>query len=117
MIIERKTVRKVIRHGDVTEFEGRVSSIIEKMQALISEHGEDVFIELSDDTYSGYYSFDVYVERPQTDEEYNLMVTEIELAQKKSDTAEAKRIVGKKLSGKNITKKEVAFLNKLGINI
>lgn len=117
MIIERKTVRKVIRHGDVTEFEGSVSSIIEKMQALKDEHGEDVFIELSDDSYSGYYSFDVYVERPQTDDEYNLMVAEIELAQKESDTAEAKRIIGKKLSGKNITKKEIAFLSKLGINI
>lgn len=117
MAIERKMVRKVVEHGQVTDFEGTVSGIIEKMQALRNEHGNDVFIHLCDDSYSGYYSFDVCVERPQTDEEYNLMVADIELAKKESDTAEAKRIIGKKLSGKNITKKEVAFLNKLGINI
>lgn len=117
MTIERKMIREVVCHGDVCDFEGKVSNVIGKMQALMREYGENTFIQLSDGSYSGYYSFDVCVERLQTVEEYNLMVAEIKLAEKENSTAEAKRIIEKKLAGKNITKKEIAFLNKLGINI
>lgn len=118
MNVPRKNVIEVVGQLEVSALSVSSFALIEKMKELIAQHGDSVSLDVDDEgCYSGYYSYNVCIQREQTEEEYNAMLVEMEKIEQRNNQDEVKRLVAKSLSGKNLTKKERAFLLDYGITL
>lgn len=118
MNIPRKNVVEVVDQLSVSNLSLSAFALIEKMKELIAIHGDSVSLDIEDEgCYSGYYTYNVCIQREQTDEEYCAMLVKMEKTEQKNNQNEVKRLVAKSLSGKNLTKKELAFLKSYGITL
>jgi len=118
MNVPRKNVIEVVGRVEISDLSLSCFALIEKMKDLIAQHGDLVCLDVDDEgCYSGYYSYNVCIQREQTDEEYNAMLIEMEKTEQVNNQNEVKRLVAKSLSGKNLTKKELLFLQSYGITL
>lgn len=67
----KKTVFDRVATFDLDKFEGRLINLLSVAQEVLENYGEDAEIKLESYYESGetYYSYGVYVERDETDEE------------------------------------------------
>lgn len=118
MNVPRKNVIEVVGQVEISALSLSCFALIEKMKELIAQHGDSVSLDVDDEgCYSGYYMYNVCVQREQTDEEYNAMLVEMEKIEQRNNQDEVKRLVAKSLSGKKLNKKELAFLKINGITL
>lgn len=118
MKYERVNVKMMVEQIDPYELSGSPDDIINKLNGIKEKYQNQGQIDISAESYgyeNGCSEYVVYVIRPQTDEEYNLMVAQKEVEERKGNNERAQALVAKKLSGKKLTKKEIAFLSSIGI--
>lgn len=118
MNVPRKNVIEVVDQLSVSSLSLSAFALMEKMKELIAIYGDSVSLGVDDEgCYSGYYTYNICIQREQTDEEYRAMLIEMEKLEQRNNQNEVKRLVAKSLSGKNLTKKELAFLKIYGITL
>lgn len=118
MKYERLVLKIKVSEFDPDMLSGSPDNIISFITSIKEQYNEQgqVYIESENDSYyNGCTHFSVYVSRPQTDHEYNLMVAEKEVQRMEENSNKAQRIISKKLKGKNLTAKEIKFLKDIGI--
>lgn len=118
MKYERLVLKIKVSEFDPDMLSGSPDNIISFITSIKEQYNEQgqVYIESENDSYyNGCTHFSVYVSRPQTDHEYNLMVAEKEVQRMEENSNKAQRIISKKLKGKNLTTKEIKFLKDIGI--
>lgn len=118
MKYERLVLKIKVSEFDPDMLSGSPDNIISFITSIKEQYNEQgqVFIESENDSYyNGCTHFSVYVSRPQTDDEYNLMIAEKEVQRMEENSNKAQRIISKKLKGKNLTAKEIKFLKDIGI--
>lgn len=72
--LKKLTVRNDIEGISCWEFDGKVRSILERLEAYIKEHGEDVYLDFRSDGYESYSDSPGYrlmKDRLETDEEWS----------------------------------------------
>lgn len=68
---EKRTVREVVANVSCYEFEGSVLSAIEQLKDLVKFHGEGARLDYGDHySYDDSKSYNVVVDRLETDEEF-----------------------------------------------
>lgn len=118
MKYERVNVKTMVEQIDPYNLSGSPDDIINKLNNIKEKYQDQGQIEISAEYYgydNGCSEYVVYIIRPQTDEEYNLMVAQKEVEERKENNKRAQALVAKKLSGKKLTRKEIAFLSSIGI--
>lgn len=118
MNYERLVLKIKVSEFDPDMLSGSPDNIISFITSIKEQYNEQgqVYIESENDSYyNGCTHFSVYVSRPQTDHEYNLMVAEKEVQRMEENSNKAQKIIAKKLKGKNLTVKEIQFLKDIGI--
>jgi hypothetical protein len=73
---ERQTRRKCV---DIADFEGPLAGARDEIARLIGEHGEDAYIQI--DVEDNTADLRVFVNRPETDAEYEYRMAEIKRAE------------------------------------
>lgn len=120
MKYERLVLKIKVSEFDPNMLSGSPDNIISFITSIKEQYNEQgqVFIEPENDSYyNGCTHFSVYVSRPQTDHEYNLMVAEKEVQRMEENSNKAQKIIAKKLKGKKLTVKEIQFLKDIGITL
>lgn len=118
MKYERLVLKIKVSEFDPDILSGDPDNIISFITSIKDQYNEQgqVYIESENDSYyNGCTHFSVYVSRPQTDNEYNLMVAEKEVQRMEENSNKAQKIIAKKLKGKILTVKEIRFLKDIGI--
>lgn len=116
MNIERQIVVEVVGNILVSDLSLNAVDIINRMHELILIHGDSVFLDIDDDgCYSGFYQYNICIRREQTVDEYQQMLTELELRERSANQTEIHRLIERSINGRRLTRSEIAFLNQNGI--
>lgn len=70
----RKIVTKQVDYLSTSEFDGKLSSVLERIQELIKLYGPDARLNLNEDFYYEYDNspsprYEIYISREETDDE------------------------------------------------
>ena len=116
MNIERQIVVEVVGNILVSDLSLNAVDIINRMHELILIHGDSVFLDIDDEgCYSGFYQYNICIRREQTVDEYQQMLTELELRERSANQTEIHRLIERSINGRRLTRSEIAFLNQNGI--
>jgi hypothetical protein len=96
----KRTVCKQITVISPYDFDTKVVDVIRQLNELVDEHGPDVYLDWEPDNWEQYDTsptprYVVKIDRPETDEEYNVRMektAQILKQQKEKDLAEFSRL-------------------------
>ena len=77
----RRKINEMVDDVSTWEFEGTLATVLERVQAMIQEHGPDARLDYNRNFYYDYDNdptprFELYVEREENDEEFNKRLAE-----------------------------------------
>jgi hypothetical protein len=78
---QRRKINDMVDDVSTWEFEGTLATVLERVQAMIQEHGPDARLDYNRNFYYDYDNdptprFELYVEREENDEEFNKRLAE-----------------------------------------
>ena len=73
---QRRKINEMVDDVSTWEFEGTLATVLERVQAMIQEHGPDARLDYNRNFYYDYDNdptprFELYVVREENDEEFN----------------------------------------------